>query len=673
MPRKGLAVLGGIVGALLCLWAIQVTSVAERARERNRMERETQVLASQVAQRMRANLELHRIGLEQMANFYENSEEVTKDEFETFATRTMDLAPRFLRIVAIDPASRVRWVHPEAPNRALLGTDLTEHEEGYATILRAREAGTAVLSPPITLLDGSPGFVMVAPIVRRGKRIGEIAGTFRTDEFFDQVDQAGTLRRYDERILDAGETIFSSGSFHDEGAETDAPPAVSESLEIGGRTWEVHLAPKREILRDEMGGGWIAFWVLGGLLAVSAGVFSGGAVYAGLALLARFRSQGEALAETREHLEAAREQLVQADKLTAVGELVAGVAHELNNPLATILGYAEILSSSESRGEARQRLDVIRSEAERAGKIVRNLLTFARKHPPEKKKAQLNDVVERTLELKEYHVRSSGIEIDRDLDPNLPVTRLDFHQIQQVILNLLNNAEQAIAGEGSEGTIRVSTRVERAMLELRVTDDGPGIPAEIREKIFEPFFTTKKVGQGTGLGLPLCFGIVSEHGGTLGVESAPGRGTTFIVRLPISEDSGSRPVASPAADGTPKGFRILVVEDEPAVRAPLVEMLQKRGHAVSAASDVREAIEKIDEGRLDLVISDMKMPGGSGRDLQAAIAARAPSLARRIIFATGDGGREETQRFAATAGAVLITKPFSAEELERAIDEATRR
>src|SRR5436309_11821519 len=274
----------------------------------------------------------------------------------------------------------------------------------------------------------------------------------------------------------------------------------------------------------------------------------------------------EKLLETRKRLDQATQQLIQAEKMTALGELVAGVAHEVNNPLASIMGYTQLILTREISGDVRRRLEIVFSEAERAGRIVRNLLAFARKQPPEKRCLGLNGIVEKTLELNTYHLRTNQIELEKDLASDLPMTMLDFHQIQQVLINLLNNAEQAMLEAGRGGKIRFVTRQVGERIEARVSDDGPGIEGEIQARIFEPFFTTKKEGKGTGLGLSLCYGIVQEHGGTIRVESQPGKGATFIIELPIlREPAPLRDAASGQVPAPLPRLRILVIDDEPTV------------------------------------------------------------------------------------------------------------
>ena len=390
--------------------------------------------------------------------------------------------------------------------------------------------------------------------------------------------------------------------------------------------------------------------------------------------LRREHSQSkELLTQTQGRLDVAMGQLMQAEKMTALGELVAGVAHEINNPLSTIMGYTQLLLAKGLPAEIQRRLDIMHSEANRLAKIVKNLLTFARKHPPEKKHLGLNGIIEKTLELKAYHFRASQIVVEKDLAADLPPTMLDFHQIQQVVLNLLNNAEQAIVEVKRGGTLRLTTRQAGDRIECRISDDGPGVPPEIAERIFEPFFTTKKEGKGTGLGLSLCYGIIQEHGGSIRVEGRPGQGATFVIDLPLLGNPETARPETPAAE-TPAltSLRILVIDDETSIQDLLVELLRNQGHQVDTASDVPEALQKIASNGHDLIISDMKMPNGTGRDIYRAVLQKNARMARRILVTTGDGASAEIKKFLTEAGNEILFKPFKLEDLAKAIALATR-
>jgi PAS domain S-box-containing protein len=231
------------------------------------------------------------------------------------------------------------------------------------------------------------------------------------------------------------------------------------------------------------------------------------------------------------------EQLQLAGRLAAVGELAAGVAHELNNPLTAVQAFAQFLSQRDNLDDSiKGDVETIYREAQRATRITGNLLSFARRNKPEQSLISLNDVVERSLELHAYRMRVNGIEVVKDIDEHLPAAMADFHQMQQVFVNIINNAEQAMTEAHGAGTLVVRTGVAGNMIEVSFIDDGPGILDEDLKRVFDPFFTTKEVGRGTGLGLSICYGIVESHGGYLRAESDLGKGAAFIVELPIASD-----------------------------------------------------------------------------------------------------------------------------------------
>ena len=232
------------------------------------------------------------------------------------------------------------------------------------------------------------------------------------------------------------------------------------------------------------------------------------------------------------------QQLQLSGRLAAVGQLAAGVAHELNNPLTAVQAYAQSLTSRKDLDESMKNdVETICKEAQRATKITANLLSFARRHEPEKSFISINDLIEESLELHAYRMRVNNIETFTRLDPDLPFTMTDFYQMQQVFVNIITNAEQAMTEAHGKGKLSIKTQKVGEMIQITFADDRPGIPADDLKQIFDPFFTTKDVGEGTGLGLSICYGIVQEHGGNLYAKSKPGKGTTFVVEIPIvSED-----------------------------------------------------------------------------------------------------------------------------------------
>lgn len=245
------------------------------------------------------------------------------------------------------------------------------------------------------------------------------------------------------------------------------------------------------------------------------------------------------LEDAMTQLKTSQAQLLQSGKMAAIGELVSGIAHELNNPLAAISLHAELLADEDDWAEVKNCARTIKEQTDRAVNIVHNLLSFARKHEPKNEVICLNDSLSATLELRRYELNHGNIEIVTELAPDLPLILADNHQLQQVFFNLLTNAEQAIHSVRRQGRISITTRPAGANVRLSLEDNGPGIPADVQARLFEPFFTTKEVGQGTGLGLSICYGIIAEHGGRIFVESDPGHGTAFIIELPVYQDRKS--------------------------------------------------------------------------------------------------------------------------------------
>jgi CheY-like chemotaxis protein len=366
------------------------------------------------------------------------------------------------------------------------------------------------------------------------------------------------------------------------------------------------------------------------------------------------------------------QQILQSEKMAALGQTISGVAHELNNPLATILNWAERLNERQLDDTAKRGVSVILGESERAARIVRNLLTFARKRQSTRVLIDLNSLVKETLALRGYE-RMPALTVTTELAPDMPRVFADSHQIQQVLLNLAINAEQAMLNANDRGTLKVRTRHDRdhdtAILE--VADDGPGVPPDVQTRIFDPFFTTKDVGKGTGLGLTVAYAILQEHGGRIRVTSTPGGGATFVVELPVS---GGEAAPTPPRYTLPpmdavRGASVLLVEDERALAAAVAEALTDAGLQVDHAGDGQEALACVRNANYDVVICDLKMPRVDGMTLYRAIAAATPELARRVIFVTGDVAGTDAERFLEETGCRWIPKPFRLRDLVRVARE----
>jgi len=370
-------------------------------------------------------------------------------------------------------------------------------------------------------------------------------------------------------------------------------------------------------------------------------------------------------------------QLQQAEKLSAMGQLVSGVAHEINNPAAIISGFAQTLLLDVVKAEQREMLQMIYDEATRIGRITANLLAFAR---AQRTLVDLNDIVRRTFALRSYHLTTLNVAVTLELSPAEPKFWSDPSELQQMLLNLLINAEQALVSVETPRTIVVRTAASEEDVRLEVADSGPGIAPEIRAKIFDPFFTTKPEGVGTGLGLSICYGIAREHGGRISVDSPPGRGATFVVTLPRDPRREGRavPAALPPTAAPATGLvTVLVVDDETALRNALLRFLGRRGIEGQGVADGADALRALTERDFDVIISDVRMPGMSGREFLERLRRERPALVARLIFSTGDTFAPETAALIKESGVPTVTKPFDFAELERVIrqvaGEAERR
>ena len=371
-----------------------------------------------------------------------------------------------------------------------------------------------------------------------------------------------------------------------------------------------------------------------------------------------------------------QEQLIQSEKMSAIGQLVSGVAHELNNPLAGISAFAQLLLA-EKRFPPDQRTaaETIYSEARRASRIVQNLLTFARQHKAEKGPTAINQVLDDTLELRGYELRVRGIDVRREYDESLPDTMGDAHQLQQVFLNLITNAEQAMErSDGHHHRLTVRTRRAGDAIRIEIEDTGGGIPPNLVERIFNPFFTTKPTGSGTGLGLSISLGIVREHEGRIWAENAQQSGARFVVELPILEPrtSGEFPALA-AVHPVGDNLRILVVDDEASVRVSLQRYLASRGHEVETTASGLDALARLRATAYDAVIVDMRMPDLSGEQLFERLRGDDPAHAERVIFTTGDLVSDQMRRFLDGSGRPCVPKPFEFASFDQALPAARRR
>jgi CheY-like chemotaxis protein/anti-sigma regulatory factor (Ser/Thr protein kinase) len=371
------------------------------------------------------------------------------------------------------------------------------------------------------------------------------------------------------------------------------------------------------------------------------------------------------------------QQLRQAEKLSALGQMISGVAHELNNPLAVIKGYLElILRRDELKMQTRTDLEKVANESNRAAKLVNNFLSFAREQPTHREAVDLNDLVKRVAELRRLDLQNTRVELRLHLDAQLPATHADPDQIQQVLVNLLNNSIHALSETPRTGRVQISTQRKEDTVRITVEDNGPGVPPEVLPYIFEPFFTTKDVGKGTGLGLSIAHSILADHGGRIAYQPSAIGGAGFVLELPVvsphaDAQSLALPAASPSGNGAPAehSARILVLDDEQSIAELLGEMLGLLGHSATLCHAPADALEMIDRREFDLIISDFRMPKMNGQEFYQHAVQKKPELARRVVFLTGDVVNEETQAFLQSTGNPHLSKPFQLARVERIVED----
>ncbi|MDX2028841.1 MAG: ATP-binding protein [Alphaproteobacteria bacterium] len=363
-----------------------------------------------------------------------------------------------------------------------------------------------------------------------------------------------------------------------------------------------------------------------------------------------------------------QEALQQSEKMAALGGLLAGVAHELNNPLSVVVGQSTLLMEGSPEPGVVARAEKIFKSADRCARIVKSFLALARRKPPERKPVDINGIIHAALDLLGYQIRTENIDVVQNLEPQLPEITGDGDQLTQIITNLILNATQAM--QNWKGTRRITIRTWRDgdKVSVSVADTGPGVPADIRTRIFEPFFTTKGGQGGTGVGLSLCINIAASHGGQLYLEDTPGGGATFVVALPLTtEVAGIKDVSAPATAVLPKNLKLLIVDDEVELAQTLADLLDPEGHHVDIAINGAVAMEKLHKAPYDVIISDLRMPVMDGPGLYAAMQREAPAYLGKIIYVTGDTLSTHVQSFLQEHPVPVIEKPYRLNDVRAAI------
>jgi two-component system, NtrC family, sensor kinase len=554
-------------------------------------------------------------------------------------------------------------------------------QDGLDAVLR--DAGLA--SPPMTV-----GSWLVAPFIAKGRVTGAIAAR-------------GEAGRYTPADLVLLEGLVSQASIalesarlvdlHDDGRRTwqEVVDAISPALCIVDRSGAIRRANRAfaDLVNAPpaslIGRPWQAFvppeWssdLQRALDQQGAGreveLRTGERTYAVTAvpISSNDRSAVVLLFDDQTERRRLQDQLIQSEKMSAIGQLIAGIAHDLNNPLASVLGFADFLTEvPHVPASIREPLTVIREEAERASSIVRNLLGFARKQEHQRRPTALKPLLDGTFVLLRNQLMAHRVEAQIEVETDLPMPDIDPNQIQQVFVNLINNAAQAVASTGRPGTIVVRARRWLDGVAIDIIDDGPGMSEALASQVFEPFFTTKAEGEGTGLGLSISQGIVKEHGGRIMLSTEEGKGSTFTVQLPVGARSPI-PSTDAATRTAAKRLRVLVVDDEPHILHYMRATLEAWGHIPVVASDGEEALSRASREPFDLIISDLRMPRFGGREFYEELSRRNPRMAARLVFSTGDTVRGDTLAFLETLDRPYLHKPFSLAELRTLLADVVR-
>ncbi|MDM8527376.1 ATP-binding protein [Anaerolineales bacterium HSG24] len=371
------------------------------------------------------------------------------------------------------------------------------------------------------------------------------------------------------------------------------------------------------------------------------------------------------------HRRALEQELQQTEKLSAIGKLVAGVAHELNNPLTTVIGYASLLKESGFPSEYQADLDTIFRHAQRARFIVKDLLTFAQKVKLNAFPTNINDIILSAVSQLRPTIQRHDIQVTSQIDFDLPLIMGDTHQLEQVFINLLTNACQALATHEASRRIKITSAVKEKSVILTIADNGPGIPEHAIHQVFEPFFSTKKMGHGTGLGLSICFGIIREHKGRIWAENQTNGGAIFYIQLPVANNSTITQETNHSHEVSKinnQKLDILTIDDETAVLELLQRVLSPMGHLIDQAKDGQIALQKLTENDYDLVICDIVMPDISGIEFYKTITHKYPKLAETFMFITGNASDLKTKYFLEQSGVPWLSKPFLPSELEELVN-----
>ncbi|HBP19245.1 MAG TPA: hypothetical protein DEA08_15835 [Planctomycetes bacterium] len=628
--------------------------VVQRVQARARIELQTRLTCEQVAIRLEEAIRARIAVAEGVRELIQVGEADSEVAFRHAVLAQQARFPGLLAVNWIDPKGLIRRVVPGQPNRSALGKDLTRHPVAGAIVAGVQDDGKDRFSPPIDLYQGGRGFTGYLPVHRQGELVAILNPVFRIPTLVEPILKRGDLTEvYSIALSGSDRPVYESllaGS---------ADWAIERDFRVGDRIWTVALRPGPRLLAAAQ----TPLADLAGLLGILAA--------AALAYL--IRAQQRASAERAELLLA----LERRQRLETIGTLAGGVAHEYNNHLAALLGFNEIARISlgnDDRAQVQDCLEQTSAVIERSRQVVEQILTFARRREHVVRQVRALPVLEEIGKLFRTTLRPPiRFAVELDLDPEVVVMG-DSGRLHQVLTNLITNASQALPPEGGSVALRARTRElsaaeatrlgleEGLYLEVAVSDDGAGIPSEVKERIFEPFFTTKD--QGTGLGLAVTHGIVQDHKGEIAIDSEPGQGTTFRVILPCLRRELEQET-SRASD--PGQATVLFVEDEALVQTMVQTLLRKEPYELLTAGSAEEARALLQaESSIQLVLSDERLPGQSGLELFDW--ARAEGL--ELPFVLMSGAPSLTEDALLAKGFVgLLRKPFSAQQLKDAIAE----
>lgn len=368
-----------------------------------------------------------------------------------------------------------------------------------------------------------------------------------------------------------------------------------------------------------------------------------------------------------------QEALQQSEKMAALGGLLAGVAHELNNPLSVVVGQATLLMEGSTEPKVVSRGEKIYKAADRCSRIVKSFLALARRKPPEHKPVAVNGLVQSALDLLGFQIRTGNINVVLELTPDLPDITGDADQLTQVITNLVLNAAQALENWDGPRRMTIRSRDDNGQVTLTVADTGPGVPQELRARVFEPFFTTKSNKGGTGVGLSLCLNIVASHGGQVLIEDTIGGGATFVIQLPVAVAGSAEAQPEHNAVHLPSPLHILLVDDEVELAQTLADLLEPEGHNIDIAANGAVALDKIRKNAFDVIISDLRMPVLDGPGLYAELARELPFYLNRIIYVTGDTLSSHVQTFLSENPVPVVEKPYRLQDVRQAVAELLKK